>query len=111
MGININNTPTSDRTGKLISDGLQSGNLHTWKVDSDGDTSVTESESNGDTSVTESESNGDTSVTESESNGDTSVTESKYDGNISVIESDPDQEWSNGKINISRLYKGLKKIG
>ena len=100
MGININNTPTSDRTGKLISDGLQSGNLHTWKVDSDGDTSVTESESNGDTSVTE-----------SESNGDTSVTESKYDGNISVIESDPDQEWSNGKINISRLYKGLKKIG
>ena len=89
MGININNTPTSDRTGKLISDGLQSGNLHTWKVDSDGDTSVTESESN----------------------GDTSVTESKYDGNISVIESDPDQEWSNGKINISRLYKGLKKIG
>ena len=26
MGIDIKNAPTSDRTGKLISDGLQSGN-------------------------------------------------------------------------------------
>ena len=87
MGINIDNAPTSDRKGELISDGLRGRNWHTWKVDSDGDTSVTESESDGDTSVTESESN----------------------GNTSVIESDPDQEWSSGKINILKSYKGLKK--
>jgi hypothetical protein len=84
MGINIDNEPTSHRKGELISDGLQGRNWHTWKVDSNGDTSVTDSESDGDTSATKSESN----------------------GNTSVIESDPDQEWSNGKINILKCIKG-----
>jgi hypothetical protein len=79
VGIDIDNAPTSQRKGEWKTDGIKGRNWHTFgKDDSDGDTSVTESESDDDTSVTESESNNSTSV----------------------IESDPDQEWSNGKLNI-----------